>query len=838
GNVSSAFGTPPTVAVDASAPTVLSTVPTDGTTDVILNSAITINWSENINCSTVNTTSVTISPPAALALTLCSGSQAVFTPDGQTGATGYTVNADTTITDTAGNPMSAVFSFSYTTANSDLIQPVSAVNTPSDGSVFNSTTSDPYIISGTASDNLAVSGIEVSTNGGANWFPAACAGCPGTNVTWTYSWALPADGTYTIMSRATDASSNIETPVPGNQVIIDRTAPVHLWTAPPANSFYADGASINVSAFITETGVGIADGANCNATIDGSGSGFTGLISYSTGTQICSGVLTINTGSGFLDGQHNLNLRVIDLAGNNAISADRFINIDNAGPSSSVSDPSDGASFNNSTPDPYTISGTATDNITVTAVEVSTDGGNNWGPALCSNCPGSNVNWTFSWPLPIDGTYVVMSRATDSLNNTEVPVAGNTVTIERSALTILNTVPNDLSTNVNPNSPITIIWSEDVDCSTVNTTNIYIDSGSLALSSCSANQAIFNSSGQTFETTYLVTVTAGVRDLAGNPMISPMGFSFETSSVDLPSLSFMSFPYDNGLDPDTGNTTTEFTFKVIYIDNQDDPPAVNYPMIFIGDNDSYYGYPMIEDDPLDTVYSDGKVYTYTTGFGPAEDIRYFFEAQAATGDTSTVNLPTVSPGYKSGPDVYLLPGYNIVGVPKDLSLSNMTYLSLLGDDSGYQYCISWNSLGPDHPVNGIQGEWSDSTYRNLSGGRGYFIYSDGGPRKLDEPAGMGNDVRASVDIPVNGGWSIISNPYSEFIKLKDVIIVRGGTEYTYSQAVANGWVSNAIYEYEGNGPGYAFKAFNGIPEATLDPWMGYYIYITDTVATTLRIYAQ
>jgi hypothetical protein len=168
----------------------------------------------------------------------------------------------------------------------------------------------------------------------------------------------------------------------------------------------------------------------------------------------------------------------------------------------------------------------------------------------------------------------------------------------------------------------------------------------------------------------------------------------------------------------------------------------------------------------------------------------------------------------------------------------MTYLSLLGDDSGYQYCISWNSLGPDHPVNGIQGDWYDSTYSNLSGGRGYFIYSDGGPRKLDEPAGMGNDVRASVDIPVNGGWSIISNPYSEFIKLKDVIIVRGGTEYTYSQAVTNGWVSNAIYEYEGNGPGYAFKAFNGIPEATLDPWMGYYIYITDTVATTLRIYAQ
>jgi hypothetical protein len=133
----------------------------------------------------------------------------------------------------------------------------------------------------------------------------------------------------------------------------------------------------------------------------------------------------------------------------------------------------------------------------------------------------------------------------------------------------------------------------------------------------------------------------------------------------------------------------------------------------------------------------------------------------------------------------------------------------------------------------------DNTYGNLLSGRGYFIYSDGGTRSLEEPAGVGNDMRANVDIPLDGdgGWTIITNPYNAIINLEDAMIVRGGTEYTYFDAVLNGWVSNSIYEWEGNGPGYVFKSFNGTPKATLDPWMGYYIYVSDNVATTLRIYA-
>ena len=319
--------------------------------------------------------------------------------------------------------------------------------------------------------------------------------------------------------------------------------------------------------------------------------------------------------------------------------------------------------------------------------------------------------------------------------------------------------------------------------------------------------------------------------------------------MNIPVLSYPSSPYDNGLDPDTGDTRTAFTFRVIYQDYENDAPASGYPMIYIGDHDGYFGYTMTAENPADTNYTDGKTYYFTTGFGAAEDLRYFFEAAAATGDTNIVNLPDSAPGYNTGPTVYLLPGYNLVGVPKNLSCNCNTYTSVLGDDSGYQYCLYWDSYGPDPAGGG----WLDNTYGMLYSGRGYEIYSDGGARRLDEPAGplpMENDIRPYVDIVLdcqsgscnpdvhgNGGWSVISNPYNAFIELRDVIVVRGGAEYSYTQAVANGWISNAIYEWEGDGPGYAFKAFNGSHPAVLEPWVGYFIHVYNSTPTTLRIYA-
>jgi plastocyanin len=819
-----------TVTIDRTGPLVSSTSPVNGETDVTIDSSVTIDWNENVDCTTVDTTSVTISPVVGWTKTSCSGSQAVFTPSGQAGVTPYTVTVSTAVTDAAGNPMASNYQFSYTTRTADSLPPTSSVTDPGDGSAVNGNAPNPYSISGAASDNVNVSSIDVSIDGGP-WQPATCAGCPGPNVTWTYSWSLPSDGIHTIQSRASDAAGNVETASAGNTVTVDRTSPSYAWNAPSPGSFYRNGDTISVDATITESGTGIADGANCNALIDSSGAGFSGVITYSVATQKCTGTLFV---TGLTDGAHSLTLQVIDLAGNSQVSPGRAINVDNTSPSSSVSDPADGATINNSAPNPYTVSGTATDAVGVQSIEVSVGGGP-WTPANCSGCPGTNVTWTHSWTLPVDGIYVIVSRATDSTGNIETPGAGNTVTIERSGPIVSYTVPSDGASNVTLNSPVTITWIEDVDCATVTTANIYIDADGWSLTSCGANQAVFTPDSQSNSTSYLVTITTGVKDTNGNPMATPYGFTYTTSDTDVPSLSYPAAPFDNGVDPDTGDTRNNYTFKVIYTDAQDDPPAAGYPVIFIGDNDGYYGYSMTEEDPLDTLYSDGKTYYFSTGLGAAEDLRYFFEAQAASGDTSTVNMPNAAPGYETGPAVYLLSGYNLSGVPKDLGCNCRSYTSVLGDDSGYQYCQSWDSFGPD-PAGG---DWIDNTYGSVVNGSGYYIYSDGAARRLDEPSIIGNEPRLFVDIllDVQGGWTMISNPYNAFIELQDVVVVRGGTEYTYSQAVAFGWVGNSIYEWEGDGNGFSFKAFNGSPPAVLEPWMGYYIHVYDSVPTTLRIYA-
>jgi hypothetical protein len=771
-----------------------------------------------------------------MTLTNCSGTQATFATNSQSDSTIYTVTISASITDTAGNPMTADYQFSYTTE--DLGIPVSTITDPASGSTFNMFSSDPYTIAGTATDNTAVQGVEISINGGP-WVPVtSCTGCPGTNVTWTYDWTLPVDGNYTIQSRATDTSGNVETPSAGINVTVDRTPPAYTWQSPANGQYYTDGDPIVIDADVSETGSGIADGANCNAKIDGSAASFTGLITYSSTTQKCAGTLTLKSSSGLADGSHNLTLEVIDIAGNYTAGSVRTINIDNTAPATSVIDPVNGSVFNNTTPDPYVITGTASDNVTVTGVEVSTDGGSTWNPASCASCPASNVSWTYTWNLPSDGVYTILTRATDEAGSVETPGTGITVTIERTGPSVVSTVPASGATNVALNSVVTITWSENIDCSTVNTTNIYIDSGGWTLSSCSGNQAVFNTSVQLNLTTYLVTVTTGVTDLSGNPMAAPYGFTYTTGASDTPSLSYPAAPFDNGLDPDTGDTTTDFTFKVVYTDAQNDPPAAGYPMVFIGDDDGYYGYTMIEEDPLDTTYSDGKVYYYTTGFGASEDLRYFFEVQAASGDTTTVTLPSGSSSYLAGPAVYLLAEYNLVGVPKDLRCNCRTYTEML-NTTGMQYCLYWDSFGPD-PAGG---QWIDNTSGLIYTGKGYFIWAVDNLRRLDEPEppafGIGNDPSPYVDIPLDGdgGWTMITNPYNAFIELKDVFIVRGGTEYTFTDAVTNGWVNNAIYEWEGSGPGYSFKAFNGSTPAVLEPWMGYYIYVRDSVATTLRIYA-
>lgn len=231
-------------------------------------------------------------------------------------------------------------------------------------------------------------------------------------------------------------------------------------------------------------------------------------------------------------------------------------------------------------------------------------------------------------------------------------------------------------------------------------------------------------------------------DITPNPRVTQVYIEVTYTAT----LSYPGAPYDDGKNPDTGDTTTNFTFKVIYTDLDNDAPADGYPKIYIGDNDGFFSLTMAEEDPADTNYTDGKTYFFTTGLGAAEDLRFYFEAKA-TGDLTIVTLPSNAPtDYSTGPSVYLLYNYNMVGVPKDLG-TGLSYSSVLEDDSERSYCSFWDSYGLD-----TAGYYSGKYYpcENIETGKGYYIKAAASNSyRLDEPSGVGNVTAAYVDIALD-----------------------------------------------------------------------------------------
>ncbi|MHB8793845.1 MAG: beta strand repeat-containing protein, partial [Thermoleophilia bacterium] len=166
----------------------------------------------------------------------------------------------------------------------------------------------------------------------------------------------------------------------------------------------------------------------------------------------------------------------------------------------------------------------ATDNIAVTGYQITTStappaaGGGDWSGSAPS-----------TYTVASEGTYTLYPWAKDAAGNVSL-VFGTprTVLVDTTPLTVELTTPDNDDAGVALDENVTIDFSEDVDCSTVNTTNITISSGGWALSSCSGDDAVFSTSGQSNNTVYTVTVSTAVTDANGNPMDSSHQFSYTT----------------------------------------------------------------------------------------------------------------------------------------------------------------------------------------------------------------------------------------------------------------------------------------------------------------------
>ncbi|HVP05115.1 MAG TPA: fibronectin type III domain-containing protein [Dehalococcoidia bacterium] len=177
--------------------------------------------------------------------------------------------------------------------------------------------------------------------------------------------------------------------------------------------------------------------------------------SFDTGTNVESVTFTgasdidtqyyIFTGSGSTPVRNALNTT--------PFSNGRTVNVNTTAemvaPTSTITDPTAGQTLSGSS---YTIHGTASANGgSVSKVEVSTNGGQTW-----ANASGT-TSWSYNWSLPSSGVFQIMSRATDSNGNVELPGEGIKVIKQD---TTAPTISNIAATNI-VDDGATITWQTD-----------------------------------------------------------------------------------------------------------------------------------------------------------------------------------------------------------------------------------------------------------------------------------------------------------------------------------------------------------------------------------------
>lgn len=210
---------------------------------------------------------------------------------------------------------------------------------------------------------------------------------------------------------------------------------------------------------------------------------------------------------------------------------------DTAAPVSQIASPVAGSILNAG--QMYAISGTASDTGggTVTLVEVSTDGGATWVPAV------GQANWTYDWTPVVGGAVKLLSRATDSNGNIEIPGAGVSVTV-----VVPDTVA-PVSLIVTPIAGAVVVAAE---THTISGTSSDTGGGTVALVEVSTDGGVTwaPAIGQTNWTYEWTPVSAGnvvlhsrATDSAGNVELLGAGTAVTVSPPDLvPPTSVMTSP--------------------------------------------------------------------------------------------------------------------------------------------------------------------------------------------------------------------------------------------------------------------------------------------------------
>lgn len=202
---------------EATPPTVVSTSPIAGATDVAVNAAVTVIFNEAMDAATINPATITLknsldNPVAASVSYNAVTNQAKLTPSSQLAYSAtYTATVTTGVHDASGNALAVPYGFSFTTgASNDVVAPVVQSVSPASGSTCAATSGAVTASFDEDLDPATVNGSSFSLTGpGSSTVPGAVVYLNRTAL-FTPASALLEGNTYTagLTTAITDLAGN------------------------------------------------------------------------------------------------------------------------------------------------------------------------------------------------------------------------------------------------------------------------------------------------------------------------------------------------------------------------------------------------------------------------------------------------------------------------------------------------------------------------------------------------------------------------------------------------------------------------------------------------------
>ncbi|MBM9500133.1 Ig-like domain-containing protein [Leptospira sp. 201903071] len=273
-------------APDSTSPVVSLVTPANLSNGAGINANISAVFSEAMDCTTITTASFTLSDGAPVAGTVnCSGTSASFDPTlALAYNTNYTAILTTTVKDVSGNPMTANYSWNFTTsAGPDMTAPAVSLVTPANLLTNVGVNTNVTAVFSETMDCATLTTASFTLNGGAA--VAGTVNCAGTSATFDPTPALAYNTIYTatLTTAVKDLAGNL---IPATYswsfttgAAPDSTSPV-VSLVTPANLSNGAGINTNISAVfseamdcttITTASFTLSDGAAVAGTVNCSG---------------------------------------------------------------------------------------------------------------------------------------------------------------------------------------------------------------------------------------------------------------------------------------------------------------------------------------------------------------------------------------------------------------------------------------------------------------------------------------------------------------------------------------------------------------------------------------